>query len=305
MALGRAGAAARGDEGLAARRRASVVVAWLEGHEGCRAAGVARVVYATSDPHPKAQGGAARLAAAGVEVERLPLPEADELNRPFLKRIATGLPWVVAKWAQTIDGKIATASGASRWLSNPRSRALVHRERGRVDAIVTGLGTVLADDPRLTARGRGRRRTARRLVIDPRLELPDGRVILDVREAPLSIATEPTRIASSRGRELAARGVELLALGPDGAVGPAFRELAERHAAATVLVESGGGLLGRLLAERLVDECLVFVTPLLAGDAEAPGPVRGLATDRVADLKRFRLVESRRRGDDVVLRYRA
>ena len=305
MALARAGAAARGTT-------AYVTLEPCDHHgrtppcsEALIAAGVARVVYATADPHPKARGGAARVEAAGIAVERLAIPEADELNRPFLRRVATGLPWVIAKWAQTLDGKIATASGDSKWLSNARSRALVHRERGRVDAIVTGLGTVLADDPRLTARGRGRRRVARRVVVDPRLALPDGRALLDLRDAPLAIATLEANRESPRGRELAARGVEFLPLGPSGDVRPALAALAERHQAATILVESGGGLLGRLFRENLVDECLVFVTPLVAGDPAAPGPVRGLTSDRVADLRRFRLVDSRRRGDDAVLRYRA
>jgi diaminohydroxyphosphoribosylaminopyrimidine deaminase/5-amino-6-(5-phosphoribosylamino)uracil reductase len=284
MALARAGAAARGTT-------AYVTLEPCDHHgrtppcsEALIAAGVARVVYATADPHPKARGGAARVEAAGIVVERLAIPEADELNRPFLRRIA---------------------SGDSKWLSNARSRALVHRERGRVDAIVTGLGTVLADDPRLTARGRGRRRVARRVVVDPQLALPDGRALLDLREAPLAIATLEANRESPRGRELVARGVEFLPLGPSGEVKPALAALVERHQVATILVESGGGLLGRLFRENLVDECLVFVTPLVAGDPAAPGPVRGLTSDRVADLRRFRLVDSRRRGDDAVLRYRA
>jgi diaminohydroxyphosphoribosylaminopyrimidine deaminase/5-amino-6-(5-phosphoribosylamino)uracil reductase len=305
MALRQAGPAARGATAFVTLEPCNHHGRTPPCSEALIAAGVARVVYATGDPHPKAQGGAARLAAAGIAVERLSLPEADELNRPFLKRVTTGLPWIVAKWAQTLDGKIATASGDSRWISNPRSRALVHRERGRVDAIVTGIGTVLADDPRLTARGRGRRRIARRVVIDPGLVLPDGRALLDLHDAPLSIATDRARLESPRGRELAGRGIELLPLGPEGGLESVFRTLAERHHAATALVESGGGLLGRLFRENLVDECLVFVAPLVAGDAAAPGAVRGLASDRVADLRRFRLLEARRRGEDLLLRYRA
>jgi diaminohydroxyphosphoribosylaminopyrimidine deaminase/5-amino-6-(5-phosphoribosylamino)uracil reductase len=305
MALARAGDAARGATAYVTLEPCNHHGRTPPCSEAMRAAGVARVVYASGDPHPKAQGGAARLAAAGVAVERVPLPEADELNRPFLKRIATGLPWIVAKWAQTLDGKIATASGDSRWLSNPRSRSLVHRERGRVDAIVTGIGTVLADDPRLTARGRGRRRVARRVVVDPDLALPDGRALLDLSPAPLTVATDARRIDSPRGRELSGRGVELLPLSADGGLEGVFRELAARHGVATALVESGGGLLGQLFRAGLVDECLVFIAPLLAGDTNAPGPVRGLAAERVADLRRFRLLESRRRGDDVLLRYRA
>jgi len=268
------------------------------------AAGVRRVVYATPDPHRLAAGGAARLAAAGVAVERLALPETDELNRPFLHRLATGRPWVVAKWAQTVDGRIATATGASRWLSGARSRGLVHRERGRVDAILTGIGTALADDPRLTARSSRPRRRPRRVLVDPELAAPDGLALFDLAEAPTTIACRPDRLESARADELRGRGLDLVATGPDGALAPALVALAERYGAATALVEAGGGLLGRLFAEELVDECLVFVAPLLVGDEAAPGPARGARSDRVEDLRRLRLLAVRRRGEDAFLHYR-
>src|SRR5206468_868865 len=118
------------------------------------AAGIARVCVAMRDPYPKVNGGGlAILASAGLAVEvGCEAPAARDLNAPYLKRLTTGLPFVTAKWAMTLDGKTAVASGDSRWISSEPSRRLVHELRGRMDAIVIGIGTVTADDPLLTAR---------------------------------------------------------------------------------------------------------------------------------------------------------
>jgi diaminohydroxyphosphoribosylaminopyrimidine deaminase / 5-amino-6-(5-phosphoribosylamino)uracil reductase len=130
------------------------------------AAGVRRVVAAMADPFPEVAGqGAAELTAAGVEVELgLLEPAARELNAPYLKLLATGRPWLVAKWAMTLDGKIATRTGDSRWISGEASRQVVHELRGRVDAVVVGSATAAADDPLLTARPPGPRTAVRTMV---------------------------------------------------------------------------------------------------------------------------------------------
>ena len=135
-------------------------------------AGVARVVAAMPDPFPQvAGGGLAELRAAGIEVQSGVLEEeARKLNAPYLKLLSTGRPWIIAKWAMTLDGKIATAAGDSRWISCLDSRSIVHQLRGRVDAIVVGRGTAAADDPLLTARPPGPR-TAMRIVVDTRASL--------------------------------------------------------------------------------------------------------------------------------------
>jgi len=130
-------------------------------------AGVARVLYAVPDPNPIARGGAARLREAGIAAERVRHAGADELARPFVKRMTTGLPWVSAKWAQSLDGAIALASGESKWISGGRSRAMVHRERGRVDAILTGIGTVLDRRHRRQELAHHHRQRLRVLVFDP------------------------------------------------------------------------------------------------------------------------------------------
>lgn len=267
-------------------------------------AGVARVYFAVRDPNPSAAGGAARLRARGVVAEHRPHALAGELSLPFVRRVRTGLPWIAAKWAQSIDGAVALASGESQWLSCPRSRRMVHRARGRVDAILTGIGTVLADDPLLTARGVRVARVARRLVFDPdAMTPPEARVLS--KDAPTEILVRGDLDARGAARvaALAARGATIRPLGPRESLREPLAALAA-DGVSTVLVESGGGVVGRLLAEDLLDEAWVFVAPLAIGDDAAMRAVRGLAPAELAGVARARLVSMRRRGADALLQYR-
>jgi len=292
-------------------------------------AGVARVVIARRDPHAQAQGGAARLREAGVEVVFTDAwPEARWLSDPFVKRVETGLPWVVAKWAQTIDGRIATRSGASQWISGERSRRWVHLLRGRVDAVVTGVGTVLADDPRLTARGAPVRRVARRVVIDPDLRTPaECALVRTIGEAPLTIACAEAAVGGERASALRHAGVEVIGVGKcdsederaggraasgarggragQGGVGRLdlawlLRRLVETHGVSTAMVEAGPGVTGSLLGSGLVDAALVFIGPRLLADAQAPGPAGGLETPTLEQGAGWRLSGVRRCGEDVM-----
>lgn len=267
-------------------------------------AGVARVYFAVADPNPSAAGGAARLRARGVEAEHRPHPLAAELSLPFVHRVRTGLPWIAAKWAQSIDGAVALASGESQWLSCARSRRAVHRARGRVDAILTGIGTVLADDPQLTARGVRVSRVARRIVFDPDAMTPTEARVLS-KDAPTEILVRADLDArgAARAERLAARGATIRALGPRDSMREPLTALA-RDGVSTVLVESGGGVVGRLLAEDLLDEAWVFVAPLVVGDEAAIRAVRGLDPTALAGIARARLVSLRRRGADALLQYR-
>jgi diaminohydroxyphosphoribosylaminopyrimidine deaminase/5-amino-6-(5-phosphoribosylamino)uracil reductase len=275
-------------------------------------AGVARVVCARRDPNPVAAGGAEALRAAGIGVDFTNAsPRATALTDSFAKRVTTGMPWIIAKWAQTIDGRIATRDGASKWISCEASRRRVHRLRARVDAIMAGIGTVRADDPRLTARGVPRlRRTARRVVIDPRVELPiESALVATIREAPLTLVFDESRRAAQSGRlrELESRGVEII--GAPAAAGvldlrAALASLAAQHGLSTILVEAGPGLLGSLLRDDLIDEAHVYVAPLILGDEHALPPAAGLVAPAIADAKRFRLCAARRVADDVLLVYR-
>ena len=272
------------------------------------AAGVTRVVFATRDPNPTATGGMQALEAAGIEAVHHPLPETDELNAPFVKRVTTRLPWVTVKWAQTLDGAIATRSGESQWISCETSRRRVHRERARVDAILTGMGTVRADDPRLTARSTPILRRARRVVVDRHLELEaSSALVKTIAQAPLTVACSREALADRAGHAdlLRAAGADVLAI-DDGAEGltALLRDLHARLGVSTVLVEAGGGLVGKLVDAGLVDELWVFLAPIVMGDAEAPSPVRGIDPVRLADCTRWRTLSMARSGDDVELRLR-
>lgn len=274
-------------------------------------AGISRVVCARRDPNPAALGGADRLRAAGIEVEFSEVsPAAIRLSDPFVKRITTGLPWVIAKWAQTIDGRVGTRTGESKWISCEDSRRRVHRLRARVDAVITAIGTLLSDDPVLTARaGWHRRRVARRVVIDPGLEIPEHAMMLQtVGEAPLTIVCSDEALAQQQRKVamLVALGVEVLTLGSDGevSVDSVLTHLAEQHDATNVLIEAGPGLLGRLFDANLVDEAHVYIAPMLLGDDQAKPALRGRVAERLADGRRFALHRTRRIGDDILAVYR-
>ncbi len=271
------------------------------------AAKVARVVFARADPNPLKAGGAERLRASGVRVELSGAsPAATRLSEPFVHRLTIGLPWVIAKWAQTIDGKVATRTGQSQWISGERSRRAVHVLRGRVDAILTGIGTVLADDPLLTARGVPVRRVARRVVIDPEGRTPAGsRLVATAGMAPLTIVTaagNESRLAAVAG----AAGVEVVGVPTShGAIlmRGVLAWLARERGAATVMVEAGAGVLGSLLAEDLINEARVYVGPMLLGDDEAMTAVRGLERASLSAATAMDLIGVRRSGPDAELVY--
>lgn len=273
-------------------------------------AGVARVVYGQADPNPVAGGGAARLAEAGLDVVRRDdLPEVRRLNQPFIHRIRTGRPWVVAKWAQTLDGKITGGAGDGRWISSGLSRRLVHRERGCCDAILTGIGTVLADDPLLNVRDVPARRTPLRVVVDPRLQIPlSSKLVVTADSHPTLVVcdSEVRRADGDLAAQLEARGVTLLDL-PSIAGELPLALLCERLSTdfdvARILVEAGARLLGRLFKAGLVDEAWVFVAPrVVGGDAGLPA-VAGASEGGLDGSLGLRLESIRRRGDDLVLGY--
>ena len=240
--------------------------------EAILAAGIARVVVAAGDPFPAVAGrGIAQLRAAGVVVEEgLLTEEAVRLTAPFRKLVQTGRPWVIAKWAMSLDGRLATQPGDDRWISSPESRELVHDLRRRVDAILVGIGTVLADDPSLTARPAGARRGPRIVCDGLARTPPDGRLVRSAREWPVLIAVGP-RADRDRVSALAAAGCEIW----DGPDDPQERfaalldELGRRRVT-NLLVEGGPTLLERLFANDLVDEVWAFVAPKIIGGATAP-----------------------------------
>jgi diaminohydroxyphosphoribosylaminopyrimidine deaminase/5-amino-6-(5-phosphoribosylamino)uracil reductase len=279
-------------------------------------AGVARVVYASDDPGEASKGGAEVLNRAGVETVRSALSRlACDVSAPFIRRVTTGLPWVVAKWAQTIDGRIATRTGESQWISGARSRLRVHRRRARVDVILTGIGTVLADDPTLTARGVPIRRTARRVIIDAGLDTPiDRTLVRTARQTPTAVACAKDLVTSGIGAAKVAAledaGVDVFGVPEDPHHPGRLRldmlllALAERFDATTVLTECGAGLLGSLFEADLVCESVVYLAPSLLGDEQAFAAATGRVATRLSDARRFRLAQVKRVEDDVELVYR-
>ncbi|QDU94202.1 bifunctional diaminohydroxyphosphoribosylaminopyrimidine deaminase/5-amino-6-(5-phosphoribosylamino)uracil reductase RibD [Lignipirellula cremea] len=248
------------------------------------AAGIGRVAAAISDPFPAVDGeGFRRLREAGIEVEvGLAADEARQLLAPFAKRETTGRPWMIAKWAMTLDGKIASRTGSSRWISNALSRAVVHQLRGRVDAVLVGRGTAAADDPLLTSRPPGPR-TATRIVIDSLAAMPlDSRLVQTADEAPVLLAVGPAAPAEKLA-QLRQAGVEVLqcdAAEPSARLENLLDELGRRRMT-NVLVEGGAALLGSLFDLGQIDEAHVFVAPQLIGGAAAPSPLGGVGLEQM------------------------
>jgi len=251
--------------------------------------GVARVVAAMRDPFPKVDGGGLRiLREAGVEVAvGVEGEAARRLNAPYLKRLATGLPYVLAKWAMTLDGKTAAASGDSRWISGERSRALVHEVRGRMDAIVAGIGTALADDPLLTARPPGPR-VPTRVILDSAARLPVGsKLARTAREVPVLVACTD-RAPADRLEALARLGCEAHRFPGSGPVPilPLLEELG-RRGATNLLVEGGGAVLGSFLDAGQVDAVDAFIAPIVEGGTHGHAPARGVGVGSMAEALRL------------------
>ncbi len=267
---------------------------------------LARVVYARSDPHPDARGGAERLRSLGVRAEPSDAsPSATALAAPFASRVTTGLPWVIAKWAQTMDGRLATRAGESKWISCEKSRARVHRLRSGVDVIITGVGTVIADDPLLTARDVPRvRRRARRIILDPALRTPaTARIVRTAGEVPTILVGARGCLSSSAARPLEAAGAEIWE--SPGASPIDLRwvltECARRWRASSVLVEAGPRTLGRFLDADLIDQAVAFVAPRALGDEDAIPTISGCPPMSLAESSAFRLADVRRSGVDALL----
>lgn len=234
------------------------------------AAGISRVVAAMEDPNPKVSGrGLDKLRAAGIAaVCGLLVDEARELNAGFILRMTQGRPWVRLKAAASLDGKTALENGISQWITGQESRADGHRWRARACAILTGIGTVRADNPQLTVRSLPCERQPLRILLDPRLEAdPAARIFQGAPTLIVTVSENPSRAA--RARQLADAGHSLLALpSPDGLIDlPALmRELAARELN-EIHVEAGATLNGALLAAGYADELLLYLAPMVIGNA--------------------------------------
>ncbi|MXW03091.1 MAG: bifunctional diaminohydroxyphosphoribosylaminopyrimidine deaminase/5-amino-6-(5-phosphoribosylamino)uracil reductase RibD [Holophagales bacterium] len=273
--------------------------------------GVKRVVFAHRDPNPEVTGGGGnRLRAVGVRVEGgLLAGQAVEMNVPFLTRVVHRRPAVTLKWAMSLDGRIATATGDSQWISSEQGRKWALDLREEHQAIVVGSGTALADDPRLNRRLGRAEGPILRVVLDRRLRLSSTARMFEL-EGPVVIYTEaPREIGSStsadagdwatRRDRLRSAGAEVLAL---SAVEPAdvLEDLFDRGVS-SVLVEGGGEVLAAFSGSGLWDRAAVCCAPVLIGGAAAPGPLGGEGPRRLADALRLDELRVSRRGPDVIL----
>jgi diaminohydroxyphosphoribosylaminopyrimidine deaminase/5-amino-6-(5-phosphoribosylamino)uracil reductase len=274
------------------------------------AAGITRVVAAMSDPDPRVAGkGFEILRAAGIEVVPGVLQtQASELNAAYIKHRTTGMPWFVMKTAMSLDGKIATKSGDSRWITSPIARGAVHRQlRDRADAILTGVGTIVKDDPSLTTRlGYRQGRNPIRIIVDShcRTRIDSQVVQLGKQDRKTLIATtlsaDPVKVET-----LARSGCQILICDSDldGRVSlvDLMKRLGTRGDIIGVIGEAGGELAASFLQYNLVDRLLVFVAPKIVGGTEAPGPFGGAGIEAIAQAMQVSRWRIKKCGPDILI----
>ena len=304
VALAAAGAAARGATAYVTLEPCSHFGRTPPCADALIAAGIGRLVYAMKDPNPRVNGaGIARLAAAGIALTGGVLEqESLELNPGFVSRMTRGQPWVTVKLAASLDGGTALPGGESHWITGEAAREDVQKLRARSSAVMTGSGTVLADDPRLDVRLPGATRQPLRVVLDSKLRTPaTARILAPPGQALLLCPDEDAERASA----LRAAGAEVVQMPSSGGsvdLAAALALLAERQVN-ELLVECGAGLAGAFFAAGLVDELRLYIAPMLLGrgarplaDLEAPASM--------AERLEFSIVERQDVGKDLMLRLR-
>lgn len=268
---------------------------------------VGRVVIGSLDPNDPDGRGRARLQQAGVEVvvaSAAAAERARQLNQPFFKHARTGRPWVRAKLAMTLDGKVAARSGDSKWISSDDSRQLAHGWRADADAVIAGIGTVLADDPLLTARGSagadGAARQPRRVVFDQHGRLPsDSRLLRSLDAGPVTVVVG-AGADRARLERLGADVLTVTAAAPADRVREALDGLGKR-AITSALLEGGPRLAGAFLDAGEIDELQAFVAPKVLGDAGARSAFDGRQVARIAEARATGTLAARAVGADVLI----
>jgi diaminohydroxyphosphoribosylaminopyrimidine deaminase/5-amino-6-(5-phosphoribosylamino)uracil reductase len=270
-------------------------------------AGIARVVVASEDPSEKASGrGPGILRDEGIEVVIAGgelAAQARLLNQPFRKHARTGRPFVLFKSAMTLDGKVATRTGDSKWISGEPSRRLAHRWRADCDAVAVGIGTALADDPLLTARVDGIHRQPRRIVFDSEARLPlDSQLVRGATELPLTvvISRAAPRLAADA---LEVAGAEVIVATGENEPARVRSALAQIGASGitSILLEGGPHLAGAFLDAGEVDEIRLFVAPVVLGGSHARDPLEGEGVERIAQATRALTLDCERIADDVLV----
>jgi len=275
--------------------------------DAIREAGIARVVVASDDPSEHANGrglGILRDEGVAVTVVQGELAQRARLqNQPFRKRARTGRPWVLFKSAMTLDGKVATRTGDSKWISGEESRAMAHRWRAESDAVAVGIGTALADDPQLTARIAGAPRQPRRVVFDSLARLPlTSRLVEGAHEAPLTVVV--SRAAPRAATDaLKAHGAEVIVATGENEPARVRSALDQLGAAgvSSILLEGGPHLAGAFLDAGELDEVRLFLAPLVLGGRTARDPLEGEGADAIAEATRALTLGCQQVDDDLLV----
>jgi diaminohydroxyphosphoribosylaminopyrimidine deaminase/5-amino-6-(5-phosphoribosylamino)uracil reductase len=272
--------------------------------------GVRRVVIAMADPNPLVQSkGVAALRRAGLSVTvGIAHREAEALNEAYSHWVKTKRPYVILKAGMTLDGKIATTFGKAQWITGKQSRQDVHDLRSRVDAVLVGIGTVLADNPALTARigshlNKPASKQPLRIVVDSVLRIPTTATILSMQERAKTIVATTASASASRKRALLKRGIEVLTLpSAQGKVAlPALMRELGRRGVASLLVEGGGEINAAMLKAKLVQHVRWYMAPVLLGGVDAKGVIGGKSPARLTLAHRLRNVTTRFLGGDLVV----
>ena len=263
-------------------------------------AGVARVVFPIEDPNPRVSGkGIEHLRSAGVTVSLgLMAREAERLNEKYIHFMQTGRPFVHLKMAVSLDGRIATRTGDSRWITGAEARQRVHELRHEYDAILVGAGTACTDDPLLTDRsGKVRRRPLIRIVLDNSLRISkDSRIVATAKEAPV-IVFAGSSAEGSQAKQLESCGVEVVR--EDAGDLTAMLDELGRRSIQSVLVEGGANVAGKLIDAGLIDKVSFFIAPMIIGGREAPAAIAGEGAQTLADAYELGDVEYNSRGRDL------
>ena len=260
-------------------------------------AGIKKVIVAMKDSNPKVSGkGIIELQKAGIEVISGILEDkAQQLNEAYIKYVTTGKPFVILKTAMTLDGKIATPEGQSKWITGEKARGLVHRMRSSTDAVMTAIGTVKADDPQLTARVKYGKNPLR-IIIDPKLEIPIDANVLRI--PPQTIIV--TCVKNSKAFRLEQAGIKTIYYQKKLDLNWLMKKLGEMEIA-SLLIEGGSSLNAHALENGIVDKIMFFIAPMIIGGRESFPAIGGKTFKRLEEAYRIKDIRIRRVGEDILI----